>query len=288
MSSIAVLIHDHPDPQLTADGLVRRLSADFPDSPAPPAATSDPAPGEALILRRDESTVAVLTVPSGLDTDLAEIAARSRLWPADRPVPTGAGGHTIVSATRPGTGDADDSAADEPTAADPTADDRITDVADTAFVSEVSAAAVAALESVRAVYIVDADHLIAPDVFRDLALATLPDPILPAWVAFDVAPRPDGVMTAHTRGMAAFGLMDIEIPASGHDAQQTFERLVSTAVHLLENGPTIADGQPVGDDGVIARHAPSAAVEDKTVLRLDYPGMAAEPDEPRRRWFSRR
>lgn len=280
-----MLFQSRIDPDLTGEVLRQQMLADFPDL-KPESLTVD-APENVdedrpLTLSYGDALIAVMSVPAPVGDDLHEIAQYSRLWPDSTPVPTSYDAHTIISVLRTG-GDAAS---------------HLTAISDAALLSKAIASAIAVSDSIVAVYFGSANHVIVPELFRDLTLETLPDPILPAWVALNVAPRTDGVMTGHTRGMDMLGLMDIEIVESPEPAEDTFARLANIAIYQLQNGPVIGDGHSLGtteDAELYALHAPSALNPDKTVLQLTFAAgdeqpIAATAVEPERKrgWFRRK
>ncbi|MGB3696515.1 MAG: DUF4261 domain-containing protein [Gordonia sp. (in: high G+C Gram-positive bacteria)] len=283
MPSLAMLFQSRLDPDLTAARLIAQMSADFPDLDPGRFRVDESAGADApLSMTYGDQQILLLGTPEPVGDDLAEIAAYSRLWPHQAPVPADYGAHTIVSVRRPGP--------------DGT---HVEGIADAILASKVIAAAVALSESIVAVYFGSANHVVLPALFREMALETLPQPMLPAWVALNVAPRPDGIMTGHTRGLDMLGLPDVEIVASHETAEETFGRIVNTAIYLLENGPVIGDGDTLGATDtaeIVARHAPSQVAADKTVLALEFvgeefPDLDVPDDRPapkKRRWFGRK
>lgn len=287
MPSLAMLFQTRLDPSLTGDRLAARMLADFPDLDAALLSIEQNSGVDTpLSLSYGSQTIALLGIPAAVGDDLAEIAAFSRLWPADVPAPSDYAAHTIVTVLRhheAGSGE------NEAT--------HVESIADAVLLSKVIASAVALTESIVAIYFGSANHLVAPMVFRDMALETLPQPMLPAWVALNIAPRPDGIMTGHTRGLDMLGLLDVEIVASHESAEETFGRIVNTAIYQLENGPVIGDGDTLGESAaaeIVAHHAPSQVETDKTVLSLEFVGEEFPDLEPpagepqKRRWFGRK
>ncbi|WP_412475688.1 DUF4261 domain-containing protein [Gordonia sp. LUNF6] len=290
MPSLAMLFQSRLDPALSAERLAAQMLNDFPDLDADLLSVGDAAAGSGaaddadspLSLSYGDRQIFLMGIAAPVGDDLAEIAQYSRLWPDHTPAPADYSAHTIVTVVRPGH-----------------ETNHVEAIADAVLLSKVIAAAVALSESIVAVYFGSANHVILPPLFRDLAIETLPDPMLPAWVALNVAPRPDGIMTGHTRGLDMLGLPDVEIVQSHESAEDTFGRIVNTAIYLLENGPVIGDGDTLGATEaaeIVAHHAPSQVDADKTVLSLEFvgedfpePELADEPAQPRkRRWFGRK
>ncbi|MCF8610754.1 DUF4261 domain-containing protein [Gordonia sp. HY285] len=286
MPSLAMLFQSHLDSGLTGDRLRQQMLADFPDL-TPASLTVDAAENadedRPLTLSYGDTMIALMSVPAAVGDDLQEIAEHSRLWPESTPVPASYDAHTIVTVLRPRNSSTSYQDA----------------IADAVLLSKVIASAIAVSDSIVAVYFGSANHVIVPELFRDLTIETLPDPILPAWVALNVAPRTDGVMTGHTRGLDMLGLMDIEIVESPETAEETFARLANISIYQLQSGPVIGDGHSLGttdDAELFALHAPSALDPDKTVLQLTFAAgdeqpvaaTAVEPQSKKRGWFRRK
>ena len=280
-----MLFQSRLDPDLTGEALRQQMLADFPDL-NPDSLSVDARENvdedRPLTLSYGDATIAIMGVPAPVGDDLREIAQYSRLWPDSTAVPATYDAHTIMSVIRAGG----------------TTDSHVAAIADAALLSQAIASAIAVSDSIVAVYFGSANHVIVPELFRELTMETLPDPILPAWVALNVAPRTDGVMTGHTRGMDMLALMDIEIVESRETAEETFGRLANISIYQLQNGPVIGDGDSLGttdDAELFALHAPSALNPDKTVLQLTFatgderPVAATTVDPPRKRgWFRRK
>ncbi|WP_154795304.1 DUF4261 domain-containing protein [Occultella kanbiaonis] len=276
-AQLAFLIQDAPDDSITEAALSRQLLADWPDlnptllstdhSGTPTAPTAGSAP---IVLHYDTTMIAVMSVPAPIGDDLTEIAQHSRLWPNSAPVPVDYTGHSIVSVFDAGA----------------TGHRAATEQA--VLLSKVIASLIALSDGIQAVYWGSAEHVILPALFRDLALNTLPTPLLLAWVAMNVGTRPDGVLTGHTLGLEQLGVMDIEIPKSPEDASGVLDRLVGIADYQLQNGPVIGDADTIGSVAaaqIIARHTPSAIGDERTVLSLSF--VSNEPPARKRGLFRR-
>ncbi|QBJ95442.1 DUF4261 domain-containing protein [Rhodococcus sp. ABRD24] len=272
MPALAMLFQDRLDADITAEALAAQLHLDWPDVDFSDLAADQDASADRdgpVCLDLDGRMIALLTVPSPVGDDVADIAEHSRLWPKHVPAPTDYAAHTIVTVLRPG------SAEDEA-------------IADAVLLSRVIASLVALSGTIRAVYFGSANHIILPELFRDLVKDVLPEPPLLAWVAINVGQRPDGGMTGHTRGLQMLDLPDIEIPATPESAGDTFDRLTGIASYLLEQGPVIADGDTIGSTEaaeIVVDHAPSDVDPERTVLRLRFD---AGQRTRKRGWFGRR
>lgn len=276
-AQLAFLLQDALDPAITDESLTAQLLADWPDLDPSRLTTGDPreraetAEDGPVIVHYDGTMIALMSVPAPVGDDLAEIAQHSRLWPKDAPVPVDYGAHTVVSAFT----------------ADAAGHEAL--VAQAALLSKAVSSLIALSESIRAVYWGAAAHVILPALFRDLALSTLPAPLLPAWVALNVGARPDGVLTGHSLGLDQLGVKDIEIPQSPEDAASVLDRLAGIAEYQLQHGPVIGDGDTIGsvsDAEVVARHQPSAIGDERIVLSLSFIGT--EPAPVKKKGFFRR
>jgi hypothetical protein len=89
----------------------------------------------------------------------------------------------------------------------------------------------------------------------------------------DFRPLVDGGRPSlFTTGLAAFGLMEIEVAGSSLAPDDLGQMASNIATYLIENGPVIRDGDTVGGDErqrILARHAPSMVGRAGPVLRLE-------------------
>jgi len=260
--ALAMLFHSHPGP-VPLDALVAQLKADWPDTAQPLELEDDPE-GPVSFSCGDDF-VALMSVAAKIGDDLPQIVGPSRLWPDARPAPDYQA-HTIVTVMSPDGSD---------------------QVANVALLTKVMASAIAVSSTVVAVYWGEANHVILPELFVELAQRILPDPILMAWVAFNCGINPSsGLASGFTQGMQMLGLMDVEIPDTPEGGEWVYERLQSICCYQLENGPVIGDGDTISATAagarIVAVHAPSALGDGRTVLRLQTDAPA-----PKKRWFGR-
>ncbi|UNK42678.1 DUF4261 domain-containing protein [Luteimonas sp. S4-F44] len=258
-ASLAMLLQDRADPALTAEALAAQMRADWPDLDTE-LLRAEPRdfdmPDGPLSIDYGDVSILLMPIAAPIGDDIAQIAAHSRLWPNAEPAPEDYAAHTIVTVMEfPAEGTA------------PTLDA----LGRAVLLSRVLASATALLDTVRAVYFGSANHIVLPALFRELAMAQLPEPMPLAWVAFNIGARPDGTMTGHTLGMDMLGLMDIEIPETDDSAENVFDRLTGICAYLLEHGPVIEDGDTLGesaDERIVVAHAPSAYGDGRQVLQL--------------------
>jgi hypothetical protein len=90
----------------------------------------------------------------------------------------------------------------------------------------------------------------------------------------DRTKRPSGTISGMTRGLAAFGLMEIETRGYGGDPRALNGTLLDLASYLIEAGPVLKDGDTIGPDEatkIIVRHEQSGFVPEQAVYRLYFP-----------------
>lgn len=282
-ASLAMLLQSQLDPTLTAEALLTQMRSDWPDldpsllrlGEAPPGddeggQADDDSPMQCL--EYGDALIALMPIPVPIGDDIDQICAHSRLWPNATPAPVDYAAHTIVTVMTFGKDGQDDSQL----------------VAQAALLSRVLASAIALSESIQAVYFGSANHVVLPGLFRELAQATLPEPMPIAWVAINVGARPDGVMTGHTRGMDMLGLMDVEIPETQDSAEDVFGRLTGIVDYLIENGMVISDGDTLGasaEERIRVVYGPSALDPERQVMRLQREDVPAA--KPSTSWWKR-
>jgi hypothetical protein len=115
-----------------------------------------------------------------------------------------------------------------------------------------------------------ASHVIRADLFDDLAHRTGGLPVT-LWVDFRCYVV-DGRSSLFTVGLAAFGVMELEIANSVRRVGELREFAAGLAEYLIRNGPVIEEGHTVGgseNERVVVRHAPSMVDRPGMVYRLD-------------------
>jgi hypothetical protein len=103
----------------------------------------------------------------------------------------------------------------------------------------------------------------SPEDFLELAPAATLHEGFPArlWINFQLIPNPDRTLSLFTLGMAAFGLMEIEVLNSEKAPDEVFARAADLAAYLIVQGPVISDGDTMGQDAterITIRHRQSA------------------------------
>lgn len=147
--------------------------------------------------------------------------------------------------------------------------------------TQVLAAILGACEQALGVYWGTAGQVISSEIFRDFAKEFLPDEFpLMLWVNVRVGKNETGTSSGFTRGLAAFGLMELETEDSPEVPGDLHGRLVGLAGYLLENGPVIRDGDTVGgsaDERIQIVYSKSSFGNEGKVMRLNYGASSRKP-----------
>jgi hypothetical protein len=94
-------------------------------------------------------------------------------------------------------------------------------------------------------------------------------------VAIKLSRDADGGVSGATRGLAAFGLMEIEAGGFKGDPRQLNGLMLDLAGYLIEAGPVIEDGDTIGPDAatkIVVRHETSGFILGESVYRLYFQG----------------
>lgn len=140
------------------------------------------------------------------------------------------------------------------------------------LLTKVVASILAGCEGAQGVYWCEAGILIRSDVFRAIAIESLPDPPLPLWIDFRVGVE-DGKAAGFTHGLEALGLMEIECEAANESPVEFRDRLVGIAGYLIANGLVIQNGHTVGEDEherIRVVYSKSSFGHENAVMRLEY------------------
>ena len=268
MPSLAMLCQNQVDDAITAETLREQLLKDWKELEPDLLTVSADNGDDVVALDYGEAYIAVMNIPGPIGDDTVELVGPSRLWPETEAFNSDYQAHAVVTVTGFG--------------------EDLTGLDDTFLLSKVVASLVAISPETFAVYWGSANHLIYPPLFREITMEALPNPLLLLWVAINVGERPDGVMTGHTVGLDAVGLMDIEIPQTPKTAEETVAFLVDVADYLLTNGLVIKDGDAVketDEETIRAVYAVSLLDPEKTVIQLQSDMPYSEVIEPPKRGF---
>lgn len=137
------------------------------------------------------------------------------------------------------------------------------------------AAVVDATKDAVAVHWASSDSLWpAPLVAQTIAPGDRKPP-MPFCVGVMLSRDADGGVSGMTRGLAAFGLMEIEAGGFQGDPRQLNGLMLDLAGYLIEAGPVIKDGDTIGPDAatkIIVRHETSGFIPGESVYRLHFQG----------------
>jgi len=137
----------------------------------------------------------------------------------------------------------------------------------TALIEEVGASRGAVLSG-----IVWNDERVYPAdfVIQHARSASASRPPVGIWVGVHFA-NPGSPAPAHTTGLPAFGLMNVEVAETERSADDVAAALSKLALHLLVHGPVIADGETVFEseaERIRVRIGPSVCRPGETVYRI--------------------
>jgi hypothetical protein len=135
-------------------------------------------------------------------------------------------------------------------------------------------------EGALGVYWGDATMLIRKDVFRAIAVETLPEPPLMLWVDFRVGPAAGGKSAGFTVGLQALDLMELESEAANESPAEFRDRLMSIAAYLVANGLVIQDGHTVGESAtekIRVSYGKSSFGHEEAVMRLQFEAAGKKP-----------
>jgi hypothetical protein len=98
---------------------------------------------------------------------------------------------------------------------------------------------------------------------------------MPFCVAIKLSRDANGGVSGATRGLAAFGLMEIEAGGFKGDPRQLNGLMLDLAGYLIEAEPVIKDGDTIGPDAatkIVVRHETSGFIPGQSVYRLHFQG----------------
>lgn len=243
---------------LSADAIMQALRHDDPQLPLQNASTKN----NTVYIDVAGRAASVTFVPEPIPAArLDEAAASSLLWPQALDIVGAHPMHLAVAVAAPGTG---------------TGTGTGDVIARARILTQVTAALGAAFASAHGVLWSGADLLVPMPLFRQLAQQLMPKgPPIHLWVKFHAGLNDAGQACGYTRGLAALGLMDVEVEASPESVNDLGRRLESIAGYLLANGPVVHDGDRLSEPGGVVVHvAYGASVfgNASPVMRLDYNG----------------
>jgi Domain of unknown function (DUF4261) len=113
----------------------------------------------------------------------------------------------------------------------------------------------------------------ASDLRDDAQTASRENLPLLSWIGFNPV-REDETFSAYTTGLAAFGLLELEVRRSKRDIPDLLGKLADVANYQLSSGAVLRDGDTFGEtefDRTSVRYGQSAFIPDTTVAALEIP-----------------
>ncbi len=154
------------------------------------------------------------------------------------------------------------------------------------LLTQVTASVLNVCEAALGVYWGNATMVIPKDLFREVAIESLPEPPGLIWIDFRVGPNEEGSTSGFTCGMKALGLMELETENATESPGELRERFEGLAWYLLENGLVVKDGHTIGEDAntrIRVDYTNSSFGHQSQVMRLDYSGTRKK----KKGWFGR-
>jgi hypothetical protein len=247
------------DPQLSITDIQSEHATKWPDLPT---ATDAGVEGNTLSFRVGSADVILGKMPVPIPwSDLEGPCATSILWPDAADVLREHKTHVIVTVS----GDFDP-------------------IELSTLLTQATASLMGASPTALGVYWGNATLVVPRDMFMDFAVDVLPHgPPLHVWVDFRVGKDVDRTSSGFTKGMAALGHMEFEVPNAAEPPSALRERLLALAGYVVENGPVINDGDTIGRDAserIRVVYSDSVFGFEGQVMRLVY-----ETDLPKKPWW---
>ncbi len=224
---------------------------------------ADLAPGRrppSIVERREGAVVGdagrerfvISLLPAPLDAaDAERAAAAAWFWPGARGALAGHAAHLAIAVTR-----------GEPM------------TRGTLLARLAAAVSLAAGDNARAVLWTSAGAVHEPGAFVEVVRRIEPEHLpVELWVAFALADDAEHVIV-ETRGLAAFGLSELEVVAGPGQGQEAYGFAFNVAHYLLQSGASVSEGETIGmsqRQRIPARYRPSRSDPGRTVLRLQLP-----------------
>jgi hypothetical protein len=245
LSMVALEEAEAPRP----DPLFAELKARWPDAP-PPREVSQ-ASG-VLSFKLDDANAAVALMPAPIPwTDLEGPCACAWYWPKAVEAMKRHKAHLIVSL---GGG-------------------RRTPI-DRCLLLTALTAAVTAVAKASGVYWGAGAVVQSPRAFLEVSGQMRQDFLpLRLWIDFRLIKERPGVFSLFTKGLGAFGHMELEVPKSRQRPEAIFDLAFNAAHYLLDRGPVLKDGDTFGtspEQKIKVRHVPSRWGHADKILSLAY------------------
>ncbi|MBG0811405.1 DUF4261 domain-containing protein [Methylosinus sp. H3A] len=136
------------------------------------------------------------------------------------------------------------------------------------------AAVVEATPAACAVHFAGSDALWPAALVAEVVSKGGDEPPVPFCVAIALGRDPEGGVSAITKGLTAFGLMEIETRGYHDDPRELNGFLLDLAAFLVESGDVLSDGDTIGPDAdtkIIVRRETSVVAPGQNVYRLYFP-----------------
>ncbi|MCC9608476.1 DUF4261 domain-containing protein [Blastopirellula sp. JC732] len=254
--ALAISMVLFPDqPQLSIEAIQQELATRWPELPAASDVTGE---DNTYIFDLGEAQVIVALMPAPFPwSDLEGPCATSILWKDAAEQLKTHQTHAIVSLNA-----------------------ELDPIPHSTMLTKVVTAVLAASPSSLGVYWGNATLIVPKAIFLDFATEVMSDgPPLHIWVDFRVGAESSNTSSGFTCGMAALGHMELEANGATEPPRELYDRLMSLAGYVLENGPVIRDGDTVGQDAnekIRVIYGKSNFGHEGKVMRLVYESGASE------------
>lgn len=245
MSMVALKEAEAPFPER----LFTELKSRWPD--APPARDVSQKQG-ALTFKLDDATATVAFLPAPIPwADLEGPCACAWYWPKAVEAMKGHSAHLIVSLHG----------------------GRRTPI-DRCLLLTALTAAVTAVAKAAGVYWGAGTVVQSPRAFLEVS-GQMSQDFLPLrlWIDFRLIKERPGVFSLFTKGLGAFGHMELEVPKSRQRPEAIFDLAFNAAHYLLDRGPVLKDGDTFGtspEQKIKVRHVPSRWGHSGKILSLAF------------------
>ena len=257
MATALSMVLCNAPPRLTCDTVAAELRRLDPEA----AITElDADKGDVIAFRVGGAFVAVMVIDMPMPwSDLEGPCATSVMWPQCTDVVKSHSAHAIVSVMG-----------------------QLTPLAQSALLTRLTAAVMAASDACLGVYWGNARMLVRKDVFCSFATDMLPDgPPFHIWVDVRVGRAGTGTSAGYTTGMQALGHKEFVAACALEPPVELRKRLESLSMYVLDNGPVLKNGHTVGesaDEKIRIVYGASPFGHEGEVMQLEY--RQAAPDKP--------
>lgn len=140
------------------------------------------------------------------------------------------------------------------------------------------AAVVEATPGACAVHFAGSDALWPAALVAEAVAKSGDEPPIPFCVAVALGRDPEGGVSAITKGLDAFGLMEIETRGYRDDPRHLNGFLLDLAAYLVDAGDVLGDGDTIGPDAdtkILVRREESVVAPGRNVYRFYFPDQGA-------------